>query len=313
MQESSFTLDTHDGVPVHVWHWTPEDATPVRGVVQVAHGLAEHAARYRGAAERLTEAGWAVVADDHRGHGRTAAVDDDDLGFFADHGGWAKVLDDLHRLTGRARTMHPDVPLVLLGHSMGSFLAQQYAFTFPGDVDALVLSGSSGPIGALGEAGAIMARVERRRLGSRGRSPLLHAMAFGAYNKPFEPARTDYDWLSRDPAEVDSYVADPRCGFVATTKLWGDVFGGLRIIQQSQRLAAIPSDLPVYVFSGERDPVGGDAGVASLHDHYTDAGLTEVTTRVYPDGRHEMLNEVNAAEVLDDLVAWLDTAVPAPS
>jgi alpha-beta hydrolase superfamily lysophospholipase len=312
MQETSFTLDAADGTGIHVWHWVPDEGRTVRGVVQIAHGLAEHAERYRATAQRLTDANWAVVADDHRGHGRTAASDDD-LGYFADERGWVWVLDDLWRLTARARELHPDVPVVLLGHSMGSFLAQQYLFTFPGDVDAAVLSGSNGPLGPLVEVGSLLSGIERRRLGPHGRSPLLHALAFGAYNKPFEPARTEFDWLSRDEAQVDAYVADPRCGFVATTKLWSDFFGGLRVIQQSHRLAPIPSDLPVYVFSGEVDPVGGADGVASLVDHYEQAGLTNVTSRVYPDGRHEMLNEVNTDEVHDDLLAWLDHAVPDPT
>lgn len=307
MQESSFTLDTADRVPVHVWHWAPDDG-PVRGVVQVAHGLAEHAGRYRWTAQRLTDAGWAVVADDHRGHGRTAATDDD-LGFFAEHRGWATVLDDLHRLTARARDLHPDVPVVLFGHSMGSFLAQQYLFTFPGDVAAVVLSASDGPIGPLGDAAAVAARVERWRLGPRGRSRLLNEQAFGAYNKAFAPNRTDFDWLSRDQDQVDAYVADPWCGFVATSQLWMDMFGGLRVIQQPHRLATVPPDLPILVYAGERDPLGGADGVAALVAHYTDAGLRNVSSRVYADARHEMHNEVNRDEVIDDLLAWLDDAV----
>ena len=308
MQTSTFTLETADGVPVHVYRWLPDEGTEVRGVVQVAHGLAEHAGRYGRLAAELTANGYAVYADDHRGHGETASSEED-LGFFAEERGWAKVLDDLHRLTLTIRDEHPGVPVVLLGHSMGSFLAQQYAGTFVGALDGLVLSGSDGPAGALAEAGAVVARAERRRLGPRGRSQLLNTMSFGAYNKAFQPARTEFDWLSRDSDEVDAYVADPRCGFVATTQLWMDLLAGLRALKLPEVRARIRRDLPLYVFSGAADPVGGERGVRRLVEQYEGMGLTDVEHRVYPEGRHEMLNEVNRGEVVADLVRWLDRVV----
>ena len=308
MQSSSFTLDTADGFPVHVHRWLPDGE--VKAVAQIAHGLAEHAGRYEHVAEALTAAGYAVYADDHRGHGRTIRQDQD-RGFFAEERGWATVLDDLHRLTERARADHPGVPALLLGHSMGSFLTQQYLFTFPDSIAGAALSGSNGPAGVLADVGAVVARAERLRLGKRGRSNLLHTMSFGAYNKPFEPARTEYDWLSRDPAEVDAYIADPECGWVATTQLWIDLLGGLRVIAQADRVATIRKDLPVYIFSGALDPVGGAKGVAALEELYRKAGLTAVSSRIYDDGRHEMLNETNREEVIADLLAWMDRTVDA--
>lgn len=306
MQVSSFTLDAVDGVPVHVHRWLPDG--DAKAVVQIAHGLAEHGARYAHVAEALTGAGYGVYADDHRGHGRTIQRDED-RGFFAEERGWAKVLDDLHRLTERIHTDHPGAPVLLLGHSMGSLLTQQYLFTFPGSIAGAVLSGSSGPAGVLAEVGSVVARVERLRLGKRGRSNLLHTMSFGAYNKPFEPARTEYDWLSRAPEQVDRYIADPECGWVATVQLWIDLIGGVRLVSQAAQLSRIPKELPLYVFSGEKDPVGGAKGVAGLLDLYAAAGLTAVTSRIYDDGRHEMLNEVNRDEVVGDLIAWLDRTV----
>lgn len=304
MQASTFTLDAEDGTPVHVYRWLPDE--DVTGVVQIAHGLAEHAKRYERLAGALTTRGYAVYADDHRGHGRSAETDED-LGFFAEDRGWARVLDDLYRLNRRARDEHPGVPVFLLGHSMGSFLAQQFLFTFPGAIDGAVLSGSNGAVGPLADAGAIVARIERARIGKRGRSKLLNTMSFGAYNKPFEPARTDFDWLSCDPDEVDAYVEDPWCGWVATTQMWSDLFSGLRVIQQSKLQQRIPADLPIYIFSGELDPVGGAKGIAKLVDAYDKAGLTRVTHKLYPGGRHEMLNETNREEVVADLLTWLDT------
>lgn len=308
MQSSSFALDTADGFPVHVHRWLPDGET--KGIVQIAHGLAEHAARYEHVARALTDAGYAVYADDHRGHGRTIQ-NDEDRGLFAEERGWATVLDDLHRLNARARADHPGVPAILLGHSMGSFLTQQYLFTFPDSIAGAALSGSNGPAGVLAEIGAVVARAERLRLGKRGRSKLLHTMSFGAYNKPFEPARTEYDWLSRDPATVDAYIADPECGWVATTQLWIDLLGGLRVIAERDRVATIPPGLPIYIFSGSLDPVGGAKGVAALVELYDQAGLRAVTSRVYEDGRHEMLNETNRDEVIADLLEWIDRTVAA--
>ncbi len=311
MTRDTFLLDTHDGFPVVVHHWEPR--APARGVVNLAHGMAEHASRYGYLGEALIDAGYAVYAEDHRGHGDTAATADD-LGFFAEQRGWATVLDDLHRVTLRARAEHPDVPLFLLGHSMGSFLAQQYLFTFPAEIDGLVLSGSNGPNGALAGAGAMVARAERRRLGPRGRSPLLDKLTFGAYNKPFEPARTSFDWLSHDPAQVDAYIDDPRCGFIATTQFYLDLFAGLGVIGRLDRLVdGARTDLPVYVFAGTDDPVGGTKGITKLLEHYAAAGLSDVQHRLYDGGRHEMLNETNRDEVIGELLGWLGAQLPVRS
>jgi alpha-beta hydrolase superfamily lysophospholipase len=301
---SSFTLQVPDGTGIHVYRWLPEG--PVRAVVQIAHGIAEHAARYAHVAEALNERGYAVYADDHRGHGKTAASDDD-LGFFAEERGWAKVLDDLYRLNRRIVEEHPDVPVFLMGHSMGSFFAQQYLFTFPATIHGLVLSGSTRLTAREAEAGAALARFEIRRQGPRGRSLLMTAAVNGLYNRPFEPSRTDFDWLSRDEDVVDAYVADPRCGFLVTNRLWLDVFSGLRVIRQVERLESVPPEMPIYAFSGERCAVGGfGAGFERLLDAYAEAGLYHVTSKLYPGGRHEMLNETNRDEVIADLGEWLD-------
>jgi alpha-beta hydrolase superfamily lysophospholipase len=306
---STFTLETQDGTPVVVHRWEPDGE--VRAVVNLAHGMAEHAARYAHVADALNASGIAVYAEDHRGHGETARTDDD-LVFFAEERGWAKVLDDLHRVTLRARHDHPDVPLVLFGHSMGSFLAQQYLFTFGDELDGLVLSGSNGPIGPLGDAAALVARAERLRIGKRGRSAVLEKLSFGSYNRAFAPNRTDFDWLSRDPEQVDRYIADPRCGVTGTSQLYLDLFSGLRIIGQVERVrGGAPRDLPIYIFAGSEDPVGGRAGIAKLLAHYETAGLTAVEHQLYEGGRHEMVNETNRDEVLADLVDWLERRILA--
>jgi alpha-beta hydrolase superfamily lysophospholipase len=248
-----------------------------------------------------------VYANDHRDHGRSAASDED-LGFFAEERGWALVLDDLYRLNRRIVEEQPDVPVFLFGHSMGSFLAQQYLFTFPATIQGLVLSASTRQVPSKIEGGAVLARTEIRRQGPRGRSLLLTALAFGAYNKPFMPARTDFDWLSRDEDQVDAYVADPHCGFLVTNRMWLDLFSGLRVIGQTERLESVPMEMPIYVFAGDQDQLSDQgAGVERLLDAYAEAGLYHVTSKLYPGGRHEMVNETNRDEVIADLGDWLDT------
>jgi alpha-beta hydrolase superfamily lysophospholipase len=308
MHERMFVLSTADGVPVMVHRWEPDGA--VRGIVNLVHGMQEHAGRYEHVARAFNDVGVAVYAEDHRGHGRTAASEED-LGFFAERWGWAKVIDDLHRVSTRARQDHPGVPLVLFGHSMGSYLTQQYAFTFPGQVDALVLSGANGPLGALPDAMMPVVRAERLRLGPRGRSALIERIHSGMYTRPFGEVRTPFDWLSRDPDVVDRYIDDPRCGFTPTTQLYVDLLAGVRVVAQAERFRAVPPELPVYAFSGELDPVGGARGVAKLEAHLRAGGLERIDTRIYDDARHEICNELNRDEVIDDLVTWLEPHLAA--
>jgi alpha-beta hydrolase superfamily lysophospholipase len=309
VQRTSFTLTAADGVALFVQGWRPE-ATP-RGVVQIAHGLAEHGGRYARLAAALTEAGCAVYAGDHRGHGRTARTPED-LGFLAAGDGWSKCLDDLWQLNRRLAADHPGAPIILLGHSMGSFMAQHLISAHGDALAGVVLSGSGGKPSALAAAGRLVGRLERLRLGRRGRSALMHGLSFGAFNKPFEPSRTPFDWLSRDAAEVDKYIADPLCGFPASVQLWIDLLDALGDVTSGRRQARIPKRLPVYVIAGSRDPVGGNTkSVAQLLSAYRQVGLERVAHRFYIDARHELFNETNRDEVTRDLIVWLDGIVGA--
>jgi alpha-beta hydrolase superfamily lysophospholipase len=304
MQASTFTLTTPDGVSLFVYRWLPD--APPKAVVQIAHGLAEHAARYARVAEALARAGYAVYADDHRGHGRTARTPAE-LGLFAERGGWKKCIDDLWLLNRRIATDHPGVPIVLLGHSLGSFMAQYFISEHGDALAGAVLSASNGKPPPIAPIGLVLARLERLRLGQRGHSPLMQALFFGAFNKPFKPARTAFDWLSRDPAEVDKYIADPLCGFESTVQLYIDLLEGLRETAKPSRQARIPKDLPIYIFNGSRDPVSDNIG--QLIGAYRAAGIKPVFHEVYPDGRHESLNETNRDAVTRDLIAWLDGVI----
>jgi alpha-beta hydrolase superfamily lysophospholipase len=306
---STFTLATADGIDLFVYRWLPNEKP--KAVVQIAHGLAEHAARYARLAAALTSAGYAVYANDHRGHGRTVKSAGD-LGFFAEHGGWRKCVDDLWQLNRHVAAAHPGLPIVLLGHSMGSTLAEQ----FMGDPDrgnalaGVALSGANGKPTALAKIGGAVTRAERVRLGSRGKSKLVQSLTFDAFNKKFAPARTAFDWLSRDPAEVDKYVADPLCGFSATVQLWIDLLEGWDAVSREAHRNRVPKSLPLYLIAGGRDPVSGNTRqLESWMAGYRAAGLVNLTHKFYPEARHELFNETNRDEVTADLIGWLDQMV----
>ena len=300
MLASEFEFRADDGQALFGRCWLPEG--PPRAVLQIAHGLAEHSARYARLAAALNEAGYAAYANDHRGHGPKAAPAN--LGHFADEGGWDKVVGDLWTFNRLIVAEQPGVPIVFLGHSLGSFLGRGFISGHSDALAGVALSGSSGKPPMIATLGRIVAREERLRLGRRGKSDPVIQMWFGEFNKPFKPARTPYDWLSRDEKEVDAFVADPLCGFPFTTQLAIDVLDALPRVTSPASLASIRKDLPIYVFSGERDPVG--VNIKGLIQDLKGAGFTRLTTRLYLDARHEMLNETNRDEVTRDLIAWLD-------
>jgi alpha-beta hydrolase superfamily lysophospholipase len=304
LQQDLMTLPAAGGVTLFVHRWLPE--APPRAVVQVAHGIAEHGGRYARLGRELNDVGYAVYADDHRGHGRTAGRAAD-LGFLAESHGWQKCIDDLWLLNRHISNRHPGVPVVLLGHSMGSFMAQHFISEHGDALAGVVLAGSNGKPGPRARLVRLLARFEQLRLGPRGRSALVHALALSANNKPFEPARTPFDWLSSDPVEVDKYIADPMCRFRPTVQLWVDLIDALHEIARPERQARIPKHLPVYVIAGTCDPVGSfTQGLGQLLGAYRAAGLRRVTHDFYPGARHELFNETNRDDVTRDLICWLD-------
>jgi alpha-beta hydrolase superfamily lysophospholipase len=304
MPGSEFEFRADDGQTLLGRRWLPEGSP--RAVLQIAHGLAEHSARYARLAAALNAAGYAVYANDHRGHGPKAAPAD--LGHFADEGGWDKVVGDLWTFNRLIAAEQPGLPIVFLGHSLGSFLGRGFLAKHSDALAGAALSGSNGKPPAIATLGRLIAREERLRLGKRGKSALILQLWFGEFNKPFKPARTDFDWLSRDERQVDAFVADPLCGFPFTTQLAIDVLDALPYVTSQKSLATIRKDMAVYVFSGERDPVG--ANIKGLIQDLKAAGFTQLTTRLYPGARHETLNETNRDEVTRDLIAWLDGIEP---
>ena len=287
MPTSELSYKSADGTKIVAYRWDP-DGEP-RAAVQVTHGMGEHAQRYDHVARALNDAGFVVYAQDHRGHGASA---DPDLYGNLGNGGWTALVDDIGLLSAQIRADHPDLPLILLGHSMGSFAVQQYLFDHSADVDGVVLTGT-----------AAIDLLE-------GALDLDQPIDLAMFNVPFQPARTDYDWLSRDEAIVDAYVADPRCGFGIDTDSARAMFIGARRGADPAQVAAIRPNLPVYIAVGEADPVnGGLALLTPLTERYEAAGLTDVTVRTYPGARHEILNETNRGEVIAEMNRWLDRVV----
>jgi alpha-beta hydrolase superfamily lysophospholipase len=304
MRADPFTFKAEDGKDLHVYRWLPDEGVRRKAIVHIAHGMAEHAARYARLAGALTAAGYAVYADDHRGHGKSAG--DGELGWMG-AGGFRRSVQDIEQLLVFEKAENPGLPAVLFGHSMGSYFAQGFLIEAGSAIKAAVLCGTGGKPSLIAAAGRLVARLERARLGPRGKSKLLTALSFDEFNKAFRPNRTAFDWLSRDDAEVDKYIADPLCGFAVTTQLWVDLLDGLGHISSPAAQARIPHDLPVYVFCGTEDPVGEKTkSVKQLLGAYGQAGLKDVTHKFYPDARHEALNETNREEVTRDLLAWLD-------
>jgi alpha-beta hydrolase superfamily lysophospholipase len=298
-------LERDDGHSIAVYAWPAPTGKP-KAVVQIAHGMAEHAARYDRPALALTRAGYQVYASDHLGHGRTAQRLSD-YGYFGPSDGWTRLVDDVHAVNRRIAVEHPNLPRVLMGHSFGSFIAQQYLLRYADTLNAAVLSGTTS--GALPGvwAGRAVAALEKLRVGGRNRSGLLTQFSTGQYNQQFAPTRTPNDWLSRDPVEVDKYTGDPLCGFELTVQGWIDLLGGLIAIDDHAARTRIPRDLPVYLFAGSKDPVGRNgAGPALLAAAYDRAGMQRVSCKLYTEARHETLNETNRDEVVAELIAWLD-------
>ena len=294
-----------DGKAIHLCRWTP--AAAPKAAVQIAHGMGEHIARYQGVAKRLNEAGYVVYGNDHRGHGRT---DPDRLGDLG-AGGWEAVIADARRLNERIAEEHPRLKRILLGHSMGAMLAQQYLCRHGATLSAAVLSGSPGFSGFLASIlPRLIARIEAWRLGPDGDSALLANLLFRQANKAFDAKdASGFEWLSRDADEVRKYVDDPFCGAVLRAGSLLALFRGAKEASSPIRIAGIPSSLPIHVISGTADPVHNEMKNLNRLFRRYEQGVLKVSRALYEDGRHELFNETNRRQVLDDLVDWLDGVV----
>ncbi len=304
-ERKEFYFPSSDGkTSVHAVEWLPEGEAA--GVLQLAHGVAEYALRYEAFASFLAAHGFAVFANDHIGHGQSVAPGAAPL-YFGERDGWTHVVDDMRALRTLAAQRRPGLPYFLFGHSMGSFLARTYLIRYPGTVDGAVLMGTGQQPAALLAGGRLAANVIGRLRGFDRFSPFVNSLAFGAYNKPFAPARTNYDWLSADPENVDAYIADPLCGAQATVGLFRDMLGGIAFLEAPARLARMDKGTPVFFLSGAMDPVGNlGEGVKSACESFRRAGVRDVSLRLYPGLRHELLHEKERGQVFADILAWLE-------
>jgi alpha-beta hydrolase superfamily lysophospholipase len=305
MERHAFTLQRERDVSVHGYTWQAEKVHHVKAVVLLAHGMAEHILRYEEVAHFLVAEGFIVYGHDHRGHGASVMAPDD-LGFFADENGFEKVVEDMHAVTSLVKEQHPGLPIFLLGHSMGSFIVRRYIQLYGEQVAGAILSGTGGNPGLMGKAGLALAKWEMQRKGRRTPSPLMDKMIFGKFNASFAPARTAFDFLSRDVQMIDRYIADSRCGFICSSGFYADLIGGTLLIARSEEIAKIPRDLPVYLIAGDQDPVGNHGkGVAEVFRSFKARGMTDVQLTLYEGARHEVLNEINRLEVYEDILRWL--------
>lgn len=288
---------------------TCEPDGEIRGVVQIAHGIAEHADRYADFMRFLAENGFFVAADDHLGHGESIEREED-KGFFAEKNGWWRVVDDLKTIHDTLKAKYPSVPYIFFGHSMGSFLARTYLICYPDDCDAAIISGTGQQSPLMVNAGLMLANMLVKKNGARGDGQKLNDIAFGSYNKRIKHCYTVFDWLSRDEETVKKYIDDPLCGFVAKCSLYRDMMEGIRFISDKNNASKMKKDLPVYFMSGEEDPVGEyGKGVNKAYRMFCDLGMRDVTVRLYPGGRHEMLNEINRTDVYRDILAWINEKI----
>ncbi len=291
---------------IHFCRWTPE-GTP-RGVVQLVHGIAERVERYEDFANYLNTQGFLVVAEDHMGHGGSLG-EDGVRGYF--HGGWFAAVEDTYRLMQDTMRENPKIPYILFGHSMGSFMARTILAKYPDSgISAAIICGTGWqPTFAIPMLIKVVEGICRKN-GEEAPNWQLDSLIFGGYNKRIDNPRTDKDWLTRDEKIVDAYIADPMCGFVASGGLLRDMMKGIYYVQKGENLRNMKKDLPVFFIAGQEDPVGPyGKGVEQAAKAFRKAGMINVALKLYPDCRHEILNELNKEQVYADITKWIGQVI----
>ena len=284
------------------------DAEP-RAIVQIIHGIAEYIDRYDEFMSFLADNGIIAVGTDHLGHGKSIESDEQ-TGFFAYDNGWDYVVRDEEVLRLAMHENYPELPIIVFGHSMGSFMARTLLIRYPDAFNAAIISGTGNQGAALVNGGLIMGNLVTGLKGAHHYSKFLNNLAFGSYNKIYDNPKTEYDWLSRDEANVQKYIDDPLCGFIPSCSLFRDMMTGVKFITNKKNLTAMNKNMPVYFMSGDMDPVGEcGKGVQKAYNNFLEAGMKDVSIKLYPGGRHEMLNEINKDEVYTDILTWLSSKI----
>lgn len=292
---------------IHARMFVP-DAEP-RAIVQIIHGIAEYIDRYDEFMSFLADNGIIAVGTDHLGHGKSIESEEQ-TGFFAYDNGWDYVVRDEEVLRLAMHENYPELPIIVFGHSMGSFMARTLLIRYPDAFNAAIISGTGNQGAALVNGGLFMGNLVTGLKGAHHYSKFLNNLAFGSYNKIYDNPKTEYDWLSRDEANVQKYIDDPLCGFIPSCSLFRDMMTGVKFITNKKNLTAMNKNMPVYFMSGDMDPVGEcGKGVQKAYNNFLEAGMKDVSIKLYPGGRHEMLNEINKDEVYTDILAWLGSKI----
>jgi len=312
MKKEEFYFTSRNGrTKLHAVRYSPEQLDSVRGVLQIVHGMAEYVERYDEFAEYFTSRGIVVTGEDHMGHGKSVnQKQGGKYGYFCQQDPATVVVQDVHQLQQLTRKLYPHVPYVLLGHSMGSFITRNYMYCYGKGISGVILMGTGmqSPL-TLYMAKALVG-IQKVFCGSRHTSKLIDKLAFGRYNRRISNPRTSFDWLSRDAARVDQYLADPLCGFVFTVNGFDTLFELIARLYRPGNLKRIPKELPVFMLSGKADPVGGyGKGVRRAYASLKKAGLRKIKLKLYAGGRHELLNEINRKEVMQDIYDWMKGTV----
>ncbi|MFU0792098.1 MAG: alpha/beta hydrolase [Virgibacillus proomii] len=302
MKKQTFWYRTPDNLDIHVKKWELP-SVKAKAVIQIAHGMMEHIERYDNFATYLTSHGFIVYGNDHRGHGETGKRQGM-LGYFADQNGFFRAVDDFLNISKQIKKKHPELPLYLFGHSMGSFIVRSYIQTHSNLIAGAILSGT----GYFPLLKTIVGREIASFLPPKEKSPFMNKLVFGSFNRKVKKPNTGFDWLSNSRATVDDYMQDPYTGFVPTGKFFYDLLDGIISIQSKEKNKRIRQDLPLLLISGEQDPVGDYAkGIWKTADLYKQAGLIQITTMLFSDGRHELINDSNNQEVYNAMVHWINT------
>lgn len=311
MISNDFKFLTEDKTEIFTYKWLPDDDKKIKAIVQIVHGMAEHAGRYGKLADFLTSNGFAVYANDLRGHGKTAGSEDN-IGFFAEKNGWNLVVNDEFELTQIIKKENPGFPIYLIGFSMGTLIIRDYIFTHSDYVNGVILSGTSCDPGVMANLGKLIAKWQIKKNGFKAKSPLLDKLSFGKFNSYFKPNRTPFDWLSTNRENVDRYIADPYCGSVFSAGFFYDLIYGVKKVDLFENIEKVSKNMPILLISGEKDPVGDfTKGVMKVFNAYKKAKITDVNYKFYQGFRHEIVNETDRNVVYKDIADWLNKHIKA--
>ncbi|MFQ4641009.1 alpha/beta hydrolase [Clostridioides difficile] len=308
MKCTNFTFKGEEGLDIYTYKWEDENIKKPKAVIQIAHGMAETAQRYETFAKILTKNGYIVYINDHRGHGKTAKIIEN-VGHLAEKEGFRCLVEDMYTLTNIIKKENEDLPIYLFGHSMGSFASQRYIMDYSNNLSGLILCGSNGKQGIILNLAHLIINREIKKYGRRSKSNKINNLIFGG-EIIRRNEKTKFDWLSRDKEQVEKYINDPFCGVVCSCGFFYDLVQGLKEIEDKENLKKVPLDIPIYIISGDKDPIGKNGkGVLRLRDRYIKLGVKDVTCKLYKDGRHELLNEINREEVFEDIICWLNNKI----